>query len=300
MADDWARDAPRERATELAAHYAHCEALLREKDRDCWLACLFAPAQARRHLHALHAFTLEVAEVRAKVSQPLLGEMRLRWWTDALDAANGAGARANPIAGALFDTIERFSLPRAEAAALIDARVFDLYDDPMETMSMLLAYCRHTAVAPMRWAARILGAGDDDATKTALDGAGLALGLTKILRALPVHAAAGQCFIPADLLARHGASPADIRARLATAGVRAALADLRGEARQRHQSARSAARNMIHGQAAGQAALLPAAVVPLYLARMERKDYDPFRVPIDPPPWRRQWSLWRAARGAGL
>ena len=30
------------------AHYAYCEALLRERDRDLWLACLFTPQPARR------------------------------------------------------------------------------------------------------------------------------------------------------------------------------------------------------------------------------------------------------------
>ena len=88
------------------AAYKLCEAQLREKDRDLWLACLFAPAQARPHLHAIHAFAQEIGDVRAKVSQPLLGEMRLQWWRDAVEAPVGdSGARANPLADALLDTI---------------------------------------------------------------------------------------------------------------------------------------------------------------------------------------------------
>jgi phytoene synthase len=43
-------------------------------------------------------------------------------------------------------------------------------------------------------------------------------------------------------------------------------------------------------------ALLPAALVPGYLAVMSRPDYDPFRTPVEVPQWRRQWALWRAAR----
>ena len=48
------------RAAELAQHYALCESGLREKDRDLWLTTLFAPAERRRHLHALYAFWLEI------------------------------------------------------------------------------------------------------------------------------------------------------------------------------------------------------------------------------------------------
>ena len=107
-------------------HYVQCEELLRARDRDLWLACLFAPQDARPHIHALYAFAQETADVSGKVTQPLLGEMRLQWWVDALeaDAAQGEGVRANPVADALIDTIERFSLPRSEFVALADAHIF--------------------------------------------------------------------------------------------------------------------------------------------------------------------------------
>lgn len=148
-------DTPTNRKTELAAHYEHCEKLLREADRDVWLACLFAPSDARPHLHALHAFTVEVATVREKTTQPLLGEMRLRWWYDALEAPfsdESGGARAHPVADALIDTIERCAIPRAELVDFIEAHVFDLYDEPMEFSR------RWRLIAPARRARRCAGA----------------------------------------------------------------------------------------------------------------------------------------------
>jgi len=297
-----ASDAERDREAQLDTHYAHCDRLVYEKDRDGWLACLFAPRKARRHLHAIGAFTLEIADVRSKVSQPLLGEMRLRWWIDAIEAAPGAeagvGARAHPIADALLDTIDRISLARAEFVESIDAHVFDLYDDPMESMATLDAYCSKTAALPMSWRARVICGEDAAPPRAAFDDAGVALGLTMLLRALPRAAAAGQVFLPLDILARHGVTPDEARAGVASAsaGLRGALAELRNAARDRYARARRAA----HGLGAARAALLPAAVVPLYLEQMERRDYDPFRTLVEPPQWRRQWRLWRAARGDGL
>jgi phytoene synthase len=41
-------------------------------------------------------------------------------------------------------------------------------------------------------------------------------------------------------------------------------------------------------------ALLPVALAGPTLARMERRDYDPF-VPVEIAQWRRQWLIWRAA-----
>lgn len=288
-----------DREAELAAHYEHCGRLLHDLDRDCWLACLFAPREARPHLHALYAFAREIASVRDKVSQPLLGEMRLRWWIDALAAplpGETGGARAHPIFDALLDTIERHGLPRAEVIDLIEAHWFDLYDEPMESLEALEAYGSRTSSAPMRWSAQIIGASGAKEELEALHDAGLALALTRVLRTLPKQATRGQSFVPATLSMRHGASEDDLRRGVATPGVRAALAELRARARHHYEAARRAA----HGLRPSQAALLPAALVPLYLEPMERKGYDPFHAIVEPPQWRRQWRLWRAARAGGL
>ncbi len=263
------------------AHYAHCEALVRDHDRDLWLACLYAPQPARRHIHAVYAYALEAADVRAKVSQPLLGEMRLRWWTDALTGEASEGTRAHPVADALLDTMARFELPQDELVALAEAHVADLYDDQMPGMATLEDYCRMTAAGPIRWAARILGA----SPSPAFDEAGVALGVTRILRK-PAGA-----FLPADLLARHGA---DIHA--STPALRAALADLRDKAQAHYEAARNAARTLEKGREA----LLPAATVPVYLARVGASGYDPLQGLSEPSPLRRQWRIWRAARGVGL
>lgn len=271
-------------------HYARCEELLRARDRDLWLACLFAPPDARKHIHALYAFAQEASEVSGKVTQPLLGEMRLQWWIDALEgaAAQGEGARANPIADALIDTIERFALPREEFVALAEAHVFDLYDDRMPSWSALQDYCRATAAAPMRWAALILGADLQAPSARAFDEAGVALGMTRIAGAM---ARPGQRkFLPDEAFARNG-GPASEREEL-----RPALKEMRRLAQSHYDEARRLARDL----GAGRAALLPAAATPLYLERLARNDYDPCRPAGDPSPLRRQWRIWRASRGAGL
>ncbi len=280
------------------AHYAHCEALLRARDHDLWLACLFAPQPARRHIHAIYAFAQEVADVRAKVTQPLLGEMRLRWWIDALeveDGVAGEGARAHPVADALLDTIAQYDAPRDEIIALVEARHFDLYDDAMPSLSALEKYCRATIAAPMRWAARILGADLAAPIGHALNDAGIALGLTQILRALPAQAG-GQSFLPEDTLARHSVDASAVRAGHDSVGLRSALAELRAAAQTHYRDALAAA----SARSRGREALLPAATAPLYLERMSQKDYHPFQPIAEPSPLRRQWRLWRAARGVGL
>lgn len=283
---------------ELASHYEHCGRLLHEADRDCWLACLFAPSEARPHLHAVYAFAHEIGSVRDKVSQPLLGEMRLRWWLDALESADETGgARAHPVADAFFDTIQRQAIPRAEAVDFVEAHGFDLYGEPTESVETLEAHCARTASPPMRWSARIMGSSNaDQARREALENAAIALGLTKALLRLPKQIALGQTFIPNTLAERHGANEDDSRRGIVTPQIRAALAELRERARMRYEAARRAAR----GQRPAQPALLPAALVPLYLEALGKEQHDPFHAAIEPPQWRRQWRLWRASRADGL
>src|SRR3954462_285606 len=106
--------------------FAHCEALVRAADRDRFLATLFAPRERRAALFALYAFNIEIARVREVVRDPLAGEIRLQWWSDALGGEARGDAEANPVAGALIATAARHRLPVQCLKSLIAARRFDL------------------------------------------------------------------------------------------------------------------------------------------------------------------------------
>ena len=273
--------------------YAHCESLIRKRDQDRYYASLFAPADKRPHLLALYAFSAEVARVRELVSNPMPGEIRLQWWRDAIEGTARGDALANPVAAALDDTITRFRLPRAALIDLIDARVFDLYDDPMPSTGDLEGYLGETSSALIRLSSLILAGGEDPGGAEAAGHAGLAYGLTGLLRALPWHARNGQVYVPKDVLDRHGVTRDDIVLGRGGPGFRAALVDMRDLART-HLARLHDLRGTI--PPAITPAFLPAAVVPGYLARMERPAYDPFATVIEQPAWRKLITLWRTAR----
>jgi len=271
--------------------FAYCENLLRAGDKDRWLASLFAPADRRPHLHALYAFNLEIARVRELAREAMAGEIRLQWWREVLAGTRPGEAAANPVAAALMETVARHDLPLQTFLDLIEARAFDLYNDPMPSLDAFAAYGRHTASGLIALAARVL-ARDRDVSEAARP-AGIAYATTGLLRTLALHASRGQIYLPADVLARHGADLSDILAGRTTDALRAALAQLRGFARE-HFDLFAARRRALPRAVAP--AFLPVGLVPAYLARMERRDYDPFTTPVEVPQWRRQWLLWRAAR----
>jgi phytoene synthase len=271
--------------------FAYCENLLRAGDKDRWLATLFAPAGRRRHLHALYAFNLEIARVRELAREAMAGEIRLQWWREVIAGTRPGEAAANPVAAALMETIARCGLPAQTFLDLIEARAFDLYNDPMPDLDAFVGYGRHTASGLIALAARVFDAHADIAE--AAGPAGIAYATTGLLRAFALHASRGQIYLPADVLARHGVDLTDVLAGRTTDALRAALAELRDFARE-HFDLFAARRRALPPAVAP--AFLPVALVSAYLARMARRDYDPFTTPVDVPQWRRQWLLWRAAR----
>jgi phytoene synthase len=272
--------------------FAYCEALVRTADKDRLLAALFAPAEHRGALHALYAFNLEIARVREIIREPLAGEIRLQWWNDAIAGHAAGEAGANPVAAALLATMARYRLPAELLTGLIAAHRFDLYDEPMRTLADFNDYARATAAAVIELAARILTPDDTPGLGELAFQAGLGQAIAGLLRALPVHAARGQSYVPAEVLERHGASLQELAAKQATPSLRAALAEMRSLARE-HLA--EGGRLTTSVPATALPALLPVALARPVLDRMERGDYDPF-VPIELAPWRRQWRLWRAAR----
>jgi phytoene synthase len=267
----------------------HCEALVRDGDPDRYWATLFAPADKRPHLFALYAFNFEVARVRDSVSEAMLGEIRLQWWRDALQGEARGDVRANPVAAALDETIVAFRLPRQAFVDLIDARVFDLYDDPMPSLNDLEGYCGETSSTLIRLASIILTQGDAGSPDPA-GHAGVAFAITGLLRALPWHARRGQVYLPQDVLARHGVVREDIVSGRGGPGLSRALADLRAVVR-RHLAQVRTLRSTI--PPAALPAYRPLALVEPYLREMERRGYDPIRSAVELPPWRRIWALWR-------
>src|ERR1700732_3880785 len=105
--------------------------LVRRHDRDRFQTVLFAPAARREALFALYAFNYEIARVRESVTEPMLGQIRLQWWREAIAAAFESGpVRNHIVVEPLTAIIRELALTREHFERLIDARELDLADDP--------------------------------------------------------------------------------------------------------------------------------------------------------------------------
>jgi phytoene synthase len=253
------------RLSELGAH-------VRVHDPDRFYAALFAPSDRREALFALLAFHHEIARVREIVSEPHLGEIRPAWWREALAEIEAGGpARAHPVAQALAAARAAHNFSLTHLFALIDARAFDLADEPMRDLGALEAYARATGGGLHRAMAEVLGANEEGAF--AAECAGTAWALTGILRALPIHFARRQCYLPADRLVLHHVALAQSHGQTPSAGLAAVIAEVATLADQH----RARAALMRAGE--GRPAVLPIALIPAYLHRITRASHSPLPAP---------------------
>ncbi|MDO8421106.1 MAG: phytoene/squalene synthase family protein [Parvibaculum sp.] len=259
---------------------------VRRMDHDRYLTALLAPSPARGKLIALYAFNAEIARVREMVSEPMLGQIRLQWWREALEGIAQGEVRGHEAAVGLAEAFSAEDLDVAGLTALIDARERDLDDEPFADMTALNEYCSKTSSGLMRLAARALsphGVADD-----IIDNAGIGYALTGLLRALPVHASQGRLYLPLDLLGQHNVDPHTIFAGEMSDGLRAIIGVVAAEARERLKAARAvspnAPRNVL-------AALWPASLCDAYLDRITAPGFDPFRQAVEVPVFRRQLRL---------
>jgi 15-cis-phytoene synthase len=268
--------------------------IARVGDPDRALAASFAPRATRPDLLSLCAFNVELARIAEQIREPDLGAIRLQWWREAIARSRQGEAVGHPVADAFGETARRRALPAERIAALIDARQFDVATKIMPDWATLETYLKDTAGAMFALGGACLGAPGPELDRAA-DRAGLAYGLTGLMRALPVHAAGGRVYLPADRLVSHGTSPEAVLAGSASQGLRDLLAGLRAKAR----AAGEEARHLVAGlDRPARAAFRPLRLVDPYLATLEaldRRGDDPLREIAEINPLYRFWRMasWR-------
>ncbi|MFB9952147.1 phytoene/squalene synthase family protein [Rhizobium puerariae] len=268
-----------------------CLATLRETDRDRYLACLLSPEDKRGALAALYAFNAEIARVRDVVREPLPGEIRLQWWHDLLEGNSPGDSGGNPVATGLLDAIGANRLPRRTLIDMIEARTFDLYDDPLADRNALEGYAGETASALIQLASLVLNPDDAAHSAEAAGHAGVAQSIAGLLLLMPVHRRRHQLYLPLDILSATGLDRDTF---------------LRGEDRQRISAAVEAfaglgLEHLAKARKAGPArasilpAFLPVTLAEPVLLRAARAGAAVLDTALQPPQWRRQLRLLKAA-----
>jgi len=233
---------------------------VRAADPDRYFATLFAPAAARPLLFALYAFNHEVARIAETAREPMLGAIRLEWWRETAEQAAAGTPRNHDVARGLAALFAGGKVELAALEGIIAARAFDGSAERFADFAALESYLDATGGAVMRIACVLLG-GDPDLARPAA----LAYGLAGLLRSLPFHSNRHKLYLPLDLLAAVEMTPEEFFAAKDDPRVAAVMRQVALRARDHFFAARRGPRPR-----AALAALLPAALVPIYLRRLRQ------------------------------
>ena len=174
---------------------------------------------------------------------------------------------------------------------MTEARIFDLYDDPMPSLNDLEGYAGETVSGLIQLACLVLNEGQDPGTATAAGHAGVAYAVTGLMRALPWHASRRQMYLPKDVMDRHGLDPETVFRGENTPELAAVLAEMRGHVRHHLSRVKQSANSVPE---ACDNAFLPLVLVEPYLKRLEQPGVDPLKQIVEISQLRRQWRLWRS------
>lgn len=134
------------------------ESLVAERDPDRFSVLRMLQGAGRQRLLALYALNLSLAQAAWASDQPMVAEMRLQWWIEALEAlGRGEAPRAHPV-------LEDCAFLQGDAAfcaaliAMAETRRWDIWAEPFADNAALWAHLDAGIGALMGSAARALGA----------------------------------------------------------------------------------------------------------------------------------------------
>ncbi len=265
--------------------------LVKARSLERYWSTFLAPAPMQAPLIVLYAFDAELDHVVAAIREPMVAQIRLQWWRDAIELAEPGMKTGNPVADALSGVILTLDLPKERLTSMIDARTAEVAGSPPSDMEGLRSLLREAEGTVFELAASLLG-DRSEAAKEAAAHAGVAWGLTQRLRTFAIQASRHRLQLPHAHLEGRGADLAWVYSGRLSAALLAALADFRAEADRSLQRIRELSPSL---DRAAWPAFLPLAAVPPYLKAMAAPSFDPLQTVATLNPLHLYWRIWRAA-----
>jgi phytoene synthase len=267
----------------------------RTHDQDRYLSALLAPSQARDDLVVLAAYIGEIKRIPLLIQDAAIGEIRLQWWRDALEAREAEPSTGHPIADALVEVARRRSLRQDLLLAPLEGFSRELYEDGLRDERELDDYAYETEGAAIRLALAVLGGSNVGGSNVReaerfVDHGARALALTRLALTLPQHVAQGRLPLPEAWVARvrDPRGLAQPEARDAVRALTGVVADESLAALERYRNGQDrVAKGLV-------TAFLPMCLIESYLKAANRPGRDALLEVADISPLSRVTRLWFA------
>jgi len=243
-----------------------------KNDRENFLAALLLPAGAREATIAVRAFNVSVALVRDQVSQNTIGEMRMHFWNDAIDAVYDDRPQQQPVVLQLHKAVRGYRLSKRWLKRIVSSRQEALSDRSFATVAAAETYAENSVSSVLYLTLETLDLRDVHADHAASH-IGKALGLVTLLRSVPHNALRQRVQVPVELLVRHRVSQQELLRGSAEKHVKDLVFDVAGSANAHLEKARSLSKQV---PSKAKMALLPAVTASTYLDRLRKADFNVF------------------------
>ena len=269
--------------------------MIARHDRAFYLSSLLLPDAKRQDVQALWAFMAELASIPPRISEPMMGEIRLQWWLDVLKGERASEAQNSPLASAVCRLKDDYQLPLSGFEAMVESTIFELYHDPIETWQDLEVYLGGKFSAPLQMASLILGQGQN--TSDVAGHGGVAYGLMRGLQDFQHLRQQGKTLVPESLLQEHGVNRAnflaDIKNDKADVFSKAYINKLDTYLQKTSASIASLEKQL-------RPAFLPLATLKPLLKKARKANPNAFCQPPSITPLKQQFAIWRMARSGKL
>lgn len=197
----------------VSAAIRYCERLTKAHSSTFYLGSRLFPPQQRKAVSVVYAVCRSGDDAVDEASTAQQGRVQLEQWWQHVEAAYAATvAPHEPLQVALAWVLERYPVPQAAFHELYLGLESDLAQPHFVTMDELMLYCRRVAGVVGFMVAPIAGYQGGAQTLEQALALGKAMQLTNILRDVGEDFGRGRCYLPAELLAQHDVTMAELQA----------------------------------------------------------------------------------------
>ena len=189
----------------LAQAIDYCTRLTKKHSSTFYLGSRLFPKQQRQAVSIIYAVCRSGDDAVDEAPNTAAGHARLaRWWSHIERAYDGTPRASEPLELGLHWVLTHYDVPRMAFYELYLGLRSDLEPVAFETMDELMLYCRRVAGVVGLLIAPIPGYRGGPETLDQAVALGQAMQLTNILRDVGEDFGRGRCYLPRDLLGRHG------------------------------------------------------------------------------------------------
>ncbi len=184
----------------------NCFNIVRDHDKDRFLIGLMMPRAKRNDIWPIFAFNFEIAKTAEIVSEPMMGNIRLQWWRDAIDEIySDAIPRKHEVVELLARVIKKHNLNKDSFLALINMREFDLEYKMLSDWESFEIYARKTNAPINDLVLQVLGKASIE-DKDVVSQLSFYYGAMGLIRAIPFLLNHRRLLIPQEVLEKHDVS----------------------------------------------------------------------------------------------